>query len=151
MSRSRLCALLPSSLALTVSLGCSAPPTDPQLTGSEVLPANPEQPPASPESDSASEPLPNFVRDVIEKRDNELRACYEAAARVDPSLAGTVTLRIEIGADGKVDEVEALDGDAFGAPRAVACMLRGVRRWRFDVPKGSGPVEVRHPFEFSWD
>jgi hypothetical protein len=87
----------------------------------------------------------DIIRRIVRAHIAELRSCYDAGLAKDPTLAGKLVLRFEIGADGKVTLVEIVD-DQLDAT-VSACVAKAVRRWAF--PKSEGGVVVTYPFEFA--
>lgn len=83
---------------------------------------------------------------VLKRRSGFVRMCYFAALADSPKLAGTMTLRLTVGADGKVIEVgvpnSSIEGDAV-----EACLTRGLEGLRFPAPK-EAPVAVDVPLTF---
>ena len=62
-----------------------------------------------------------------------LRGCYERALRINPTLAGVVTMRFVINASGRVSELTATGVDS--APEVSACTGARVRRTVFPAPR----------------
>ncbi|HKY39867.1 MAG TPA: tetratricopeptide repeat protein [Polyangiaceae bacterium] len=107
----------------------------------------PAPPPATPR---ASTPAPssgnvqNTARRVAEMR-ADFRKCYQAALVEDAQLLGSVRIRIEVGADGRVTESKGL---GFGLPvELVDCVLRRAAATEFDAPEG-GKAVIMVPVTF---
>lgn len=83
---------------------------------------------------------------VLKRRSGFVRMCYFAALADAPKLTGAMTLRLTLGADGKVIEVgvpkSSLEGDAV-----EACLTRGFEGLRFPAPT-EAPVAVDVPLTF---
>lgn len=82
---------------------------------------------------------------VVRRHFPEVRACYERGLVREAGLAGRLTLRWSIDADGVVRNVEVV-GDELRAPAVTECMRRRPIHWRF--PSAVGPADVRYPFFF---
>ena len=87
------------------------------------------------------------VAAVHARRAGYARMCYFAALADDPTLEGTITLRLTVDAKGEVEEV--------GAPKATMkaiavedCLERGAKGLRFTAPrKAPAMVDVTLTFE----
>ncbi len=84
---------------------------------------------------------------LLRRRVRELKACYERQLRTAPTLEGKFTLRLVIGAGGRVEHAEArrrqgLDEELF------ACVVRRARAWTFPS-SGAGLVIVDWPVRMS--
>lgn len=89
----------------------------------------------------------NVVRTVIGRHTREIRFCYEAELGRRPSLAGKLTVKFVIGANGSVQTAK-VDTSTLGNPGMEACILARVRSWSFPQPAGGGLVVVSYPFVF---
>ncbi len=87
---------------------------------------------------------PVVIQRVVRSRMPVIRACYEHALRLDPTLAGTAVIGFTIDASGKVSRVLVTGIDHTVA----ACLEQAIRTMRFPAPAGGGVVEVRYPFRF---
>lgn len=83
---------------------------------------------------------------VLKRRAGFARMCYFAALADSPKLAGTMVLRLTLGANGKVIEVgvpeSSLDDDAV-----EVCLTRGLEGLRFAAPE-KAPVAIDLSFTF---
>ena len=87
------------------------------------------------------------VQKALDRRAGYARMCYFAALAEDPTLEGTITLRLTVDAKGEVEEV--------GAPKATMksiavedCLERGAKGLRFTAPsKAPAMVDVTLTFE----
>jgi len=89
----------------------------------------------------------DVIQRVIRRHTSAVRYCYERVLARDPTLAGTVTLRIVIAPTGVVSEA-AVQQSSLGSDTVEACLTRQARRWRFPAPNGGGIVIVNYPFVF---
>jgi len=100
--------------------------------------------------DSAGEPIPAWIREMIRKRVRdrlpELEGVYADAIRRNPDLRGKLSVRFRIGPSGKVQHAEPADG-SFPDATFVNAVLDKVRRWTFE-PLAGRTVEVLYPFVF---
>lgn len=87
-----------------------------------------------------------LVRDVIHRDLNAIRYCYERRLRLDPELAGNVTVRFVIGPDGRVSSATATS--ELADPLVGECVAERVRRLAFPAPAGGGILKVSFPFLF---
>lgn len=88
----------------------------------------------------------DIIRRIIRQHINEVRYCYQQQLEVDPSLAGRVSVRFSIAANGKVS-ASTVDEDGLTGPAVGQCIAKAVHRWRFPAPAGGGTVRARIPFE----
>lgn len=90
----------------------------------------------------------SVIQRVIRRHTAQVRHAFEKALKSNPTLKGKLVLRITIGADGKVEAVEATE-DTLGVPTLTADILRIVGRWHFPKPAGGGKIVVSWPFVFA--
>jgi hypothetical protein len=86
---------------------------------------------------------------VVRSRESQLRFCYvESGLRVDPALAGSVTLAVTIEPSGAVTAagVAQRSWSGEGASAAETCILQKVRGWRFPARGGGGSYEFSFSF-----
>jgi hypothetical protein len=84
------------------------------------------------------------INDVVQSRAGLIRACYQRGADVRQNLAGTLTVRFVIGADGRVTDSKIDRGKSDLQDAGVeACVLRQINRLVFPA-KGGG--RVSYPF-----
>ncbi len=93
----------------------------------------------------ASGPRIEAIDRVIRARSGIWRACYQRAVSLDPTVSGTLTASLTIGADGGVVAAEKIDG-TFTNDGLVACMTRNLQRLHF--PAGTATPQ-RYRFEFT--
>ncbi len=133
----------PAALPITSTTAAVAPaPAAPAATSATAAaPSSPTVPAAAVAPDDS--PLDAYVRTHA----GELRTCYEQAGlKVDPALAGEVTLSLDLAADGRVTRA-GVEGDWAGeGGRAVeTCIAERARGWRFPAEYAAGGP---HAFDF---
>ncbi|MBK9037043.1 MAG: AgmX/PglI C-terminal domain-containing protein [Myxococcales bacterium] len=85
------------------------------------------------------------VRGVIKRSLGRITYCYEQSLLGDPTLAGQLTVQLEIGPDGQVTAA-----DAAGFHQEIAsCVAASVRAIVFPRP-ARGSVRVTQPITFSY-
>jgi hypothetical protein len=84
---------------------------------------------------------------VIDAHRQEVQACYEQPLQGDPTLAGAVTLKLEVDPGGTVVGAtsEPPDGEAGLAAVARCAVARG-RAWRFPTRPGGGVARLAAAF-----
>lgn len=87
------------------------------------------------------------IESVVRRRAAVIRACYEQRLQVNKDLKGKVTMRWTITGEGGVDGAVAL-ADTLGDSETTNCLLRAVRRMKFEAPEG-GICVIQWPFIFS--
>ncbi|MEW5848104.1 MAG: VIT domain-containing protein [Myxococcota bacterium] len=75
----------------------------------------------------------------------DFRKCYDVALRKEPKLAGRVTLRLVISAEGKVTGATTESTDITDE-NMLACIRKRAARMTF--PTGSGELKVSYPLVF---
>lgn len=88
-----------------------------------------------------------LIRQVIQRNRGQLRFCYESLLVRHPTLAGEVTVRFTVLADGTVAHA-TVARSTVNNPELEACVTGRVLRWLFPTPKGGGTVLVTYPFLF---
>jgi TonB family protein len=83
-----------------------------------------------------------MIRSFIRANQAKLQYCYERELLAKPDLAGTVTVKFTIEADGKVSAATA-----SGLAKVDACVAQVIREIAFDKPK-DGKTEINYPFTF---
>ena len=89
------------------------------------------------------------IERVVRRHSRGFRYCYERELQNDPELAGRVSVNWTIGLDGRVESA-SISENSMGDRNVESCILREVRRMRFDEPDG-GMVVVTYPFTFRSD
>lgn len=87
------------------------------------------------------------IESTVRRRAGAIRACYEQRLQVKKELKGKLTIRWTINVEGGVDNAAATQ-DTIGDSETTNCVLRTLRRMRFDKPEG-GICVVQWPFVFS--
>lgn len=90
----------------------------------------------------------DIIRRIVRAHINEVRGCYNEGLSRDPAMAGKLSVKFTIGADGKVIKVE-ITGDTLGDDKVGTCLEKAIKRWKFPQPAGGGVVEVSYPFVLS--
>lgn len=88
------------------------------------------------------------VHEEVNRHKPELAACYAPDLAADPLLAGIVTTRFSIGADGAVTSA-AIKATTFPDGSVEACVASTFARMNFPAPKGGGNVVVTYPLAFN--
>jgi TonB family protein len=86
----------------------------------------------------------SIIRRVIRSHLNEVRFCYEKELMRAAALAGRITVRFTIGANGAV-ATSGVEASTLGNVAVERCVTDAVRRWEFPRPEG-GVVMVSYPF-----
>lgn len=82
------------------------------------------------------------LQQAVRARSAQTNRCFEIASRDNPSLSGTVTLRIKIDGNGRVTEA-----DAEGMTEKLqTCLIMQVREIKF--PKPQAAVSITVPLRF---
>ena len=87
------------------------------------------------------------ISSVVRRRAGAIRACYEKRLQVKPKLSGKITVRWTITMEGKVSNASSAS-DSLGDSEVKNCILRVLRRMRFQKPEG-GICVVQWPFVFN--
>lgn len=100
--------------------------------------------------DSAGEPIPAGIREMIRKRVRdrlpELEGEYADALRRKEDLRGRMVVRFRIDPSGKIESAESVE-ESLRDAAFVNAVLGKVRRWVFE-PTAGRTVEVLYPFVF---
>jgi len=90
------------------------------------------------------------IKRAIRKRRGLIRTCFQKALDHSRGLAGTLTLRFEIGGNGRVKWVRAVRGATTLRDRTVEDCVKGkIRFIHFPAKGGKGALVKRFPFRFS--
>lgn len=87
------------------------------------------------------------IESVVKRRAGAIRACYEQRLQVKKDLKGKISIRWTIDTEGNVSGASAT-GDSMGDSETTNCLLRTLRRMKFEKPEG-GVCVVQWPFVFS--
>jgi TonB family protein len=88
----------------------------------------------------------------VRSRQAELRFCYEEhGLKVNPGLAGTITVSIGIAESGRVTSASISNRTWSGAGVSAveSCVLSRIRGWRFPAASGVGTGTYAFPFNFT--
>lgn len=97
---------------------------------------------ALPPRDDSSAPVE--IESMVRLRAAQIRACYERRLKRDPSLAGTVSLRLRVGDAGQVTRV-SVEESTLPDPLVGECLRREAAGWSFAVGRNATVV---YPFVF---
>ena len=86
------------------------------------------------------------IERVVRRHQRGIQYCYERELQNDASLGGRISANWTIGLDGRVQSASVVE-NSMGNRNVESCILREVRRMRFDQPDG-GMVVVTYPFTF---
>jgi hypothetical protein len=95
-------------------------------------------------SSSAIESVPVEIESMVRRRAPQIRSCYERRLKRDPSLAGTVSLRLRVGEAGQVSRV-TVEESTLPDPLVAECLRREAAGWSFTVGRNATVV---YPFVF---
>jgi hypothetical protein len=97
-------------------------------------------------SNIPSEPntVPVELESMLRARSTQIRGCYERRLKRDPSLAGTVSLRLKVGDVGQVQAV-TIDESTLADPGVAECLRKEAMGWSFQVGRNATVV---YPFVF---
>lgn len=87
------------------------------------------------------------LQKVVREHRQQVRTCYERRLKVNNLLQGDVSLKIKVGANGKVSAVAA--SGSLNDSEVLSCMKRQAQSWRFSVPTGGNCAVIAVPFQFS--
>jgi hypothetical protein len=91
-----------------------------------------------------AESAPVEIESMVHRRATQIRACYERRLKRDPSLAGTVSLRLRVGEAGQVSRV-SVEESTLPDPLVGECLRREAAGWSFTVGRNATVV---YPFVF---
>jgi hypothetical protein len=83
---------------------------------------------------------------VVRQNQAQVRYCYENELQRQPNLRGRIEVRWRVARNGTVSSA-SIGSSTMHNGRVEGCIVRQVRRWRFDQPDG-GEVSVNFPFIF---
>jgi hypothetical protein len=144
MSQARVVVLTACAAFACGGGAATAPSTAPAPAPAPASPAEP-----APRRDADAE-LEERVRQVVVATRAAMRACYEDGLRRDATLAGRITLVVEIDQSGRASHV--LEGRREGGftDDDVRCFARVLRATRFHDGAGH-PMRVQVPLAFQPD
>jgi ferric-dicitrate binding protein FerR (iron transport regulator) len=101
--------------------------------------------PAPPSPASASVPVEIVeIESMVRRRSSQIRTCYERRLKRDPSLAGTVSLRLRVGDAGQVSKV-GVEESTMPDELVGECLRREAAGWSFSIGRNATVV---YPFVF---
>ena len=103
---------------------------------------------AAPPPISGPDIEPAMIRSIVRGNFGALRRCYEAELAKDPTLAGRIVTRLQIGVDGKVKSVSDAGSDPAMA-QAAACVWKEFAAMEFPARASGELVTVTYPIMFS--
>jgi hypothetical protein len=90
---------------------------------------------------------PELIRRIVRTRFGQLRFCYEKGLKANPSLAGRLSVKFVIGADGAVPTAQD-SGSTLSDAAVVSCMVGVFKQMQFPKPQGGGIVVITYPIVF---
>jgi hypothetical protein len=90
----------------------------------------------------------SLIDAVIKRNMAAIRYCYQRELTKNPALAGKITVKFVIAADGTVSSATT-KSSSMGNPAVEGCINGRFLRFQFPQPKGGGIVIVSYPFIFS--
>ncbi|WP_242395885.1 adventurous gliding motility protein GltG [Anaeromyxobacter oryzisoli] len=88
-----------------------------------------------------------LVRKVIQDHAAQIRYCYEQQLAINPRLAGKVSIKWIINADGSATLPEVDRGSTTLEDSKVhECMMSRITSWQFPKPKGGGQAIITYPW-----
>jgi TonB family protein len=155
------------SLATCLMLGgaCAAPqqppaptPAEPEVAASEPPPApaatpvsaSPVAPPSEPREGPKDTRGKEEIQAVIAANREQVRACYEAALKKNPGIAGDLMIAFVINPDGSVKsaEVDATESELH-VPELDSCATNVLKTLKFPASSRGLESKVNYPFNFN--
>ncbi len=87
----------------------------------------------------------NEIAAVIERHLGEIRYCYEQGLQQSPKLAGRVSMKFFIGAEGYVTSAN-ISNSSLRSKQVEGCITNRLKSWKFPNPRGGVVVKVNYPF-----
>lgn len=84
---------------------------------------------------------------VVKQHMASIRYCYQKELQSHPGLAGKISVKFTIGADGAVSS--ATTKTSATMPEVEACLTARFLKMQFPKPRGGGMVLVSYPFVFA--
>ena len=82
---------------------------------------------------------------ILHDRSDDIRQCYDAARKKQPTLEGRVEVRFTIDQTGRVTS-SVVTGSTVKEHVLEKCIADAVGKWQFPKPHGDGLVVVTYPF-----
>jgi hypothetical protein len=87
---------------------------------------------------------PVAIEEMVHDRARQIRACYERSLKRDPTLTGTVNLRLHVGPRGSVTQARVEDS-TLPDPLVGECLQHEAGTWKFSAGRNATIV---YPFVF---
>lgn len=87
----------------------------------------------------------SVIQATIAKYLSQVRACYELGLQRNPGIAGTVSMKFEIGGEGQVNAAN-VGKSSLGDTSVEQCISEKMLGWKFPKPLGGVSVKVAYPF-----
>ena len=121
-------------------LAAAAPLSERPVT---VIPPSSDEAPLPSEADKLSRAA---VVEVVQRKTDAIKRCYERALTEDETYGGTIEMSWKIQTDGRVSAASVLDAPKRNAT-GEACLVAEILTWQF--PAASEPTAVGvYPFVF---
>lgn len=91
---------------------------------------------------------PDEVDRVVKRHLAQIRYCYQRELQKNPALAGKLSVKFTIAADGSVSSATA-SSSTLEAPAVEACVASRFLRMQFPSVRGGGVALVKYPFVFA--
>jgi hypothetical protein len=85
------------------------------------------------------------INAVILRNMGQITYCYEQGLQKQPSLAGRVAIRFQIGGRGRVD-LAGVSHSSVHSAQVESCIVGKLKNWVFPKPQGGVSVAVTYPF-----
>jgi hypothetical protein len=90
---------------------------------------------------------PELIRKVIRDHADQVRYCYEQQLTLNPKLAGKVSIKWIINAQGRAESPSIVAGDTTLPNEQVGqCIMSRIVTWEFPKPRGGGMAIVTYPW-----
>jgi hypothetical protein len=88
-----------------------------------------------------------LIRKVIQEHAAQIRFCYQEELAVNPKLAGRVTIKWVIDAEGNASNASVDAGSTtLASDKVHRCMMDRIVSWQFPKPKGGGIAVITYPW-----
>ena len=87
------------------------------------------------------------IDQIVRRRQDRIRVCYERQLNFVPGLAGKITVQFLIDGTGSVMKSTMIE-DTMKNKAVNDCVAAEVKSWTFPKPKGGATVKVDYPFVF---
>ena len=85
------------------------------------------------------------IAEVIARNLGQITYCYEQGLQRQPNLAGRVSVRFQIGGQGRVSTARVSHSSVRSA-QVESCITSKLKTWKFPRPQGGVTVAVTYPF-----